>query len=82
MSGEAQVFLGTEPKEAPARKRVLEQPERVILQAAIEVDEDVAARDEVHFGKHRVGDQAVVGEHHVATQVRRCGTTFSRIALK
>ena len=44
-------------------QRVLEEAQRAILQAAIEIDQNIAARYEMRFEKHFVGGQAVVREH-------------------
>ena len=49
-------------------QRVAKQPERAVLELAVKIDQYIAARHKVHLGKHAVGGQAVVREHHVLTQ--------------
>ena len=43
----------------------MEQPERPVLELLVEVDQHVAAGDQLGLGEHAVGGQAVVGERHV-----------------
>ena len=62
---EAQRSPWRRAEKALAAQRVAEQPERAVLQLAVEVDQHVAARDQLHLGEHAVGGQAVVGEHDV-----------------
>src|ERR1700761_310706 len=66
--GKPQALLGAEAEKAARRERVLEQPDRAILQVAIEIDHDVAARDQMHLGKHRIRDQTVIGEDDALAQ--------------
>ena len=41
----------------------MERPHDAVLQLAVEVDQDIAARDQIEFGERRVLDQAVLREH-------------------
>ncbi|KAG1165961.1 hypothetical protein G6F35_018475 [Rhizopus arrhizus] len=61
---ELQRLLAAQAEETTVHQRLAEQPDRAVLQVAVEVDQHVPARHQVHFGKHGVGGQAVVGEHH------------------
>src|SRR5262245_27954532 len=56
--GEAQCFLETEPEKALATQRIAQHPDRPILQLALEVDEHIAARRELHLRERAVGGQA------------------------
>ncbi|KAG1530641.1 hypothetical protein G6F50_017182 [Rhizopus delemar] len=49
-------------------ERVVEQPQRPVLQIAFEIDQDVTAGDQVDLREHAVGRQTVVGKDHVFAQ--------------
>ena len=68
LAGEAQRLLRAEAEKAVAAQRIAEQAQRPVLQRAVEVDEHVAAGDELHLGEDAVGGQAVIGEHDVLPQ--------------
>src|SRR5690349_9556160 len=72
-----QAFLAAESEKAAPHQRVLEQPQRAVLQAAIKIDQNIAARYEMRFEKHFIGRQAVVREHHALFQ--RAGETRAAI---
>src|SRR3954470_24107792 len=61
--GEPQVLLEPEAQKALAAQRPAQHAERAVLELALEVDQHVAARDELHLGERAVGRQAVIGEH-------------------
>ncbi len=65
---EAQRFLRADAEEALAAQRVAKQAERPVLQLAVEVDQHVPARHQLHLGEDAVGRQAVIGEHDVGAQ--------------
>ena len=71
---------GTEEQKAAGSKRVVEQRNELLLQLGAEVDEDVAAGDEVELRERRIADQAVLGEDaHLAQLLDRLvGLPLSR----
>lgn len=64
-------------------KRLVEQPEGPFLQLLVEVDHHVATADELGFGEHRVGSQAMVGEGDVFAQraVEQGGVVGGRVVV-
>ena len=52
----------------PPDQAVAEQPEHPVLKRVGEVDQHVAAEDQVRFAEHAVGNQVVVGEGDVALE--------------
>src|ERR1700679_1493940 len=59
----AQILLGAKSQKPLSRERVVEQADGAILKVTFKIDEHIAAGNEVPFGKPRVADQTVVGEH-------------------
>ena len=49
--GELEQLLRSDPEEAVSAERIVEQPERPVLQLAAEVDQDIPAGDQMHFPK-------------------------------
>jgi hypothetical protein len=45
-------------------ERVVERRERLFLQARLEIDQEVAAANQVDARERRVGDETLAGEHH------------------
>src|ERR1700684_25423 len=68
MLTEAQAFLRADAEKTLSCERVLKETEHAILQSAIEINHNVPARDQVHFGERGIRHQTVVGEHHVPAQ--------------
>src|SRR5690606_3685477 len=66
--GELDVLAAAYAPESPADEAVPEYPEHVILELVVEVDQDVAAKDEVRLTEHPVADQVVVGEGNACLQ--------------
>src|ERR1700744_4257691 len=66
--GEAQTFLRSQAEKALADQRIAKELQRAVLQRAVEIDEHVAAGNKMHLAEHRIGDQAMVGEHHPVAQ--------------
>ena len=65
--GLAHAFRIAEEEDAAGVERVVEQWDDFLLQLGGEVNEEVAAADEVEFGERRVFDDVVLGEdEHVA----------------
>ena len=56
------VLGGAEEEEAPGAQRVVEQAHHLALDLAVQVDEQVAARDQVQLWEGRVLDEVVRGE--------------------
>ncbi len=46
----------------------MEQTEGAILQRLVEIDQDVAARDELRFGKYAIGRQTMIGKRNLFFQ--------------
>src|SRR5687767_11373738 len=61
-------FLRADAEEAAPAQRLVEEADGTILQLALEVDQDVAARHHLDLGEDAVGGQAVVREHDVLLQ--------------
>ena len=58
---------GTEKEYAAGVQGVVEQGHEFFLQVAVQVDEQVAAADQVEFGKRRIFDDVLLGKNqHVA----------------
>ena len=62
MCRKAQAFLRTDAEKSAPNQRVAEQSDDAILQFAIEIDQDVATRDQMHFAECCVGHEAMVGK--------------------
>ena len=63
--GEAADRLGrAQPQEAVWLQRVVKNREHFLLQARLEVDQQVAAGDEVQARERRVADEVLAREHH------------------
>jgi hypothetical protein len=60
-----------EEQEAARAQRVVEQRDHLLLQPPAEVDQQVAAGDEVEAGERRVADQAVRREDAQVAQLLR-----------
>ena len=76
-------LLGTETKESVFYKAFAEQMQDPILKFLAEIDQDVAADNEVHFSKGSVCHQIVVGKQDVLFQesLHRCMTITGRIII-
>src|ERR1044071_5267784 len=68
--GEARGLLHAQAQEAEADEALVEQAVHPLLQVAVEVDEDVAADDEMELVERPVRGQVVLGERDVAAQIR------------
>src|SRR5436305_1769855 len=68
MRGEAQILLRAKPQETAAHQALPEQAERTVLQRPIEIDQHVAAGDEMRLGEHLVAREIVLGEHRPGAQ--------------
>src|SRR5436190_15691472 len=55
---------GTDEQIAMRPECVVERGSDLLLQLAVEIDEEVAARDKVEVGKRRIAQQAVRRKHH------------------
>lgn len=55
---------------APLGQALREEADGPVLQGSVEVDQHVAAHDEVHLPQGAIGGQVVLSEHHVAGQRR------------
>src|SRR5690606_37388241 len=62
MRGEAERLARADAQEAASAERLAKQADSAVLQRAVEVDEHVPPRHELHLGKDRVGGQAVIRE--------------------
>src|SRR4051812_28672791 len=84
VGGEAQAFLRTESQEPLAYERIAEKPDGTVLQAAVEIDQHVAAGDQVHLAEYRIRHQAVVGKHHPLPQraIERGLPVGSRVVIR
>ena len=69
----ARDVLGRAQEQPPIlTQRVVENRDQALLEARIEIDQQVAAGDEIDTRKRRVLDQIVVGDpHHVADRLRQ-----------
>src|ERR1700761_3953192 len=61
MQREAKRLLGAAAEISLAAKRFAKKPDRTVLEVAIEVDEDIPARHDLHLGEDAVGGEAVIG---------------------
>src|SRR5215475_10750563 len=68
VEGEAQTLLRAQAQKTFPRQRILEEADGAILQLPVEIDEHVATRNELSFGKNRVRDQAVIREDGARAQ--------------
>src|SRR5687767_8055065 len=68
MRCETQRLLRADAEESLAAECAPEESDGAILKLAIEVDEHVPARHELHFGKHTVRCEAVIREDDVLLQ--------------
>ncbi len=67
MRGHVCRFRAAQKKKAARVQRVVENLVDIFLQRALQVDEQVAAGDQVHTGKRGIAQHAVAGEeHHIA----------------
>ena len=48
--------------------KVAEQTDSSILKFSIEIDKYIAARDQLHLGEYRIGDQTVIRENNPITK--------------
>src|SRR6218665_2915107 len=76
-------LLAAEPEKAAMTQRVVEQPERALLQATVEIDHHVAARDEMRLRENTVGGQAVIGIGHVGRErtVEKCVVVSGQVVV-
>src|ERR1700689_1340782 len=65
VSAEAQGLLYADTQKALMAERLVKQPDGSVLKLAVEVDKNIAARNQLHFRKHAVRRQAVVREDDV-----------------
>ena len=68
MYREAQRLLHTDTEKGLAAQRLAKQADSTILQIAVEVDEDVAAGNQLDFRKHAIGGKAMIREYDVAPE--------------
>ena len=61
-------FGGAQKEHAALAQREMEKGQDLALRLRAQVDEQIAAGDEVEAGERRVGQQALTGEHHRLTQ--------------
>src|SRR4051794_15567224 len=62
---EAKRLFRADPEEAARRERIVEQVDGMPLQLPVEIDEHVAAGDQLDLGEDVVRREAVVAEHHL-----------------
>ena len=60
---------GTQHQKAPFLQREVEGFQQLFLMSLVEIDEQIAAADEIEPGKRRVGQQVLPGEHHLFAQM-------------
>lgn len=64
-------------QESSMLERIVERGQRLLLQARLEIDEQVAATDEVHLRERRVGDEILpCKNHHLAQRLRYAVTAL------
>ena len=61
-------FGGAEKEHASLAQREMEEGQNFPLRLRAQVDEQIAAGDEIEAGERRVGQQALTREHHRLTQ--------------
>ena len=63
-------FRGAQEQEPAGLERVVERGQHLLLQARLEIDQQVAATDEVHARERRIGDEVLPREdHHLAQRL-------------
>ena len=63
-------FRGAQEQKSLRLERVMERGERLLLQARLEINQQVAATDEIHARKRRVADEVLPGEDdHLAQRL-------------
>src|SRR5581483_4574282 len=62
--GEAERLLLAQPEKTLSAQRAVHHRQRAVLERAVEVDEHVAARDQLHLGEDAVGREGVVAEEN------------------
>src|SRR5690606_38127355 len=60
VAGEAEAFFGADAEEALSHERIVEEADGAVLEIAVEVDENVAAGDQVGFREDGVRHEAVI----------------------
>src|SRR5687767_11873770 len=65
---EPERFLRAEAEQAEGGETVVEQAVHFPLQRLVEIDENVAAQDDVELGERSVGHEVVLRENHVREQ--------------
>src|SRR6185437_3924171 len=68
MRRETQRLLGADAEKPLMAQRVAEQSERAILKFPVEIDEHVAAGDQLNLGEYAVGRETMVGKNDVVPQ--------------
>src|SRR5215208_3415544 len=68
--GELERLLAPQPEDPERRQALVEQPVHPLLERAVEVDQDVAAEDDVALGERAVRHQVVLREDDVLEQRR------------
>ena len=64
-------------QEPAGLERVMKRGDRLLLQARLEIDQEIAATDEVHARERRVGDQVLPREdHHFAQRLADAVAAF------
>src|SRR5690606_36404850 len=63
---ELQALFRAQAKETTKIKAIVKQLEHAFLQLPVEINQDIPADDNVHFPKHLVSGQIMVGKDDVA----------------
>jgi hypothetical protein len=64
----ARTLTESQKQDRARLQREVEQRQHGLLRVRLEVDQEIAARDQVHLGEGRVADQIVRGEHDALAQ--------------
>src|SRR5690242_9423537 len=65
-------------------KGFVKHPERPGLKFLVEIDQDIAARDELHFSEDLICGQTVIREDHIAPQrlVQYCAAVRRHVVVR
>src|SRR5206468_4879742 len=68
MRGEPKVFAPSKTQDTKSRETFIKQTMNTVLQSPIEVDDDIAANDEIEFVEASISGQIMLGEYDVCLQ--------------
>src|SRR5665213_3454475 len=75
----AERFRRTEKQESFGFQRIVKGRQRPLLQSGLQVDQQVAATDQIHFRKRRITDQILARENH--RLAKRLGDSVAALLL-